>query len=153
MWIMLGGLTVCLVGIALLAFGDAKGNANLIVVLTGGAGFFLLGPYSMTSGCLALDIAGSRGAGTCTGMLDGVGYLGGALGGLGAGLLSDLLGWPAVFAILAGVAFLSMASAFVMSWVYRTSSPPPPPGAGSSAQPPTAAGPSSAEPPYKPPTA
>lgn len=153
MWIMLGGLTACLAGIAALASWDAPGNANLIVVLTGGAGFFLLGPYSMTSGCLSLDIAGSRGAGTCTGMLDGVGYLGGALGGLGAGLLSDSLGWPAVFAILAGVAFLSMASAFVMSWVYRTSSPPPPPGAGPSVQPPTAAGPSSAEPPYKPPTA
>ncbi|MEZ6186167.1 MAG: hypothetical protein R3F62_14300 [Planctomycetota bacterium] len=37
MWIMLG-LTACLVE-SLLAFGDAKGGANLIVVLTGGAGF------------------------------------------------------------------------------------------------------------------
>lgn len=50
-------------------------NATIIVILTALAGFFLLGPYSMSSGALILDIAGSRGAGTCTGLIDGIGYL------------------------------------------------------------------------------
>lgn len=153
MWIMLGGLTACLVGIAACASVDASGLANVIVVLTGGAGFFLLGPYSMTSGCLSLDIAGSRGAGTCTGMLDGVGYLGGAIGGFGAGLLSDSIGWHWVFGILAGVAFLSMGSSFVMSRVYREEKAAAPPPSAKPGGPPPPVDPSDAEPPYKPPEA
>ncbi|MCA8925065.1 MAG: MFS transporter [Planctomycetes bacterium] len=126
MWVMLAGLTACLVGIAILATQDAKGYADVIVVLLGGAGFFLLGPYSMTSGCLSLDIAGSRGAGTCTGLLDGVGYLGGAVAAFGAGKISDSLGWHYVFGILAAFAFLSVASSFVMSWITRNAAPPAP---------------------------
>ena len=51
----------------------------LLPPFIGLSGFFLLGPYSMSSGCLTLDIAGSKGAGSCTGMIDGFGYVGIAL--------------------------------------------------------------------------
>ncbi|MCM0604530.1 MAG: hypothetical protein KA715_00400 [Xanthomonadaceae bacterium] len=54
-------------------------------------GFFLYSPYSMSAGCLSLDIAGTKGAGNCTGIIDGVGYFGGAFAAWGAGVMSDKL--------------------------------------------------------------
>ena len=121
MWIMLLGLTASMVGIALLAQGGkvSASYQNWIVVLLGLAGFFLLGPYSMSSGCLTLDIAGSKGAGSCTGMIDGIGYLGGALAAWGAGYLSDKLGWSEVFWILAVISLFAVASAWLMSLQFQ----------------------------------
>lgn len=114
MWIMLLGLFLSLSGVAYLANAGAAYH-NWVVILVGLCGFFLLGPYSMSSGCLTLDIAGSRGAGSCTGMIDGMGYIGGALAAWGAGLMSQYLGWAQVFATLAGVSLVAIVSAFFMS--------------------------------------
>jgi sugar phosphate permease len=117
MWIMLLLLTVNLVVLSFLI--GAKGATNLsypaIVAILGMCGFFLLGPYSMSSGALTLDIAGGEAAGTCTGMIDGLGYMGGALAVWLAGKLSDLLGWGQVFLLLAGMALLSSLAAYLMS--------------------------------------
>lgn len=113
MWVMLTGLTFCLLLTAFLI--HVKGSLYLIVFLISMCGFFLLGPYAMSSGCLTLDIAGSKGAGSCTGLIDGVGYIGGALASWGAGILSDKLGWSQVFLILSGFAFLAVFSAYLMS--------------------------------------
>ena len=95
MWIMLVFLTICVFMISFFV-GDGAQSQNLIVLFVGLSGFFLLGPYSMSSGCLTLDIAGSRGAGSCTGMIDGIGYIGGAVASFGAGYLSDTMGWEGV---------------------------------------------------------
>lgn len=117
MWVMLLGLVGCMAGIAILAAGVSVSASyqNWIVVLLGLSGFFLLGPYAMSSGCLTLDIAGSKGAGSCTGLIDGVGYMGGALAAWGAGYLSDKLGWSEVFWILCGISFLAVFAAWLMS--------------------------------------
>ena len=119
MWIMLTGLALCLfsVGALIPSTLESKSPAmlNLIVLLIGGSGFFLLGPYSMSSGCLTLDIAGSEGAGSCTGMIDGVGYLGGAMASWGAGILSTKLGWAGVFNLLGFCSLFAIGSAFMMS--------------------------------------
>jgi sugar phosphate permease len=117
MWKMLLGLVASMIGIAILSRGGtvAASYHNYIVALLGMAGFFLLGPYAMSSGCLTLDIAGSKGAGSCTGLIDGIGYLGGALAAWGAGYLSDKLGWSEVFWILAGISLLAVISAWTMS--------------------------------------
>lgn len=126
MWIMLVGLTLSLVGIALLAGRiphpmpatippEVAALYAPIVVLLGLSGFFLLGPYSMSAGALTLDIAGAKGAGTCAGIIDGVGYIGGALATWGAGKLADTLGWSQVFWMLAVCALLSVGSAMLMS--------------------------------------
>lgn len=114
MWKMLSGLIFSTLLIAWLV-PNATESHSLIVVLLGASGFFLLGPYSMSSGCLTLDIAGSKGAGSCTGMIDGVGYIGGALASFGAGYLSDHLGWQGVFYVITLVAGLSTLSAFMIS--------------------------------------
>jgi len=113
MWIMLTGLIISLVVVSILITSGA--DKNLIVVMLGLCGFFLLGPYSMSSGCLTLDIAGPNAAGSATGIIDGLGYLGGALAVWGAGKLSDILGWGQVFLALAFFAFIATASAYFMS--------------------------------------
>lgn len=114
MWIMLTGLSVSIFAITAL-IPNAESSQGVIVVLLGAAGFFLLGPYSMSSGALTLDIAGAKGAGSCTGMIDGVGYVGGALASFGAGYLSDRLGWGGVFMVIGGASVLSTLSAYFIS--------------------------------------
>lgn len=114
MWIMLVGLTACLLALSQFVL---KGSDSpvLIGVLISLSGFFLLGPYSMSAGALTLDIAGARGAGTSTGLLDGMGYVGGALAVWIAGTLSDKMSWREVFI------FLAISSAFATLSAYRMS--------------------------------
>lgn len=114
MWVMLVCLVVSLVCISLLSRSETP-NFGLIMFFLGSSGFFLLGPYSMSSGCLTLDIAGPKGAGSCTGIIDGLGYIGGAIAAFSAGYLSELLGWSQVFMVLAGFAVISTLSAYRMS--------------------------------------
>lgn len=117
MWIMLVGLSICFSIVALLVPFRLEYQYAIIFFLAA-AGFCLFGPYSMSSGCLSLDIAGSEGAGTCTGMIDGVGYIGSALTIWGAGVISSRIGWTDVFWILAGCSVLAVASAYAMSSAY-----------------------------------
>lgn len=114
MWMMLSILVICLVAISLLSAAETP-DYGLIMFFLGGCGFFLLGPYSMSSGCLTLDIAGARGAGSCTGIIDGMGYIGGAIASFAAGAMSDYLGWSQVFMVLSGFAVISTLSAWLMS--------------------------------------
>lgn len=114
MWIMLSILVFCMAAIAFFSAAETP-NFTLILIFLGASGFFLLGPYSMSSGALTLDIAGARGAGTCTGIIDGMGYIGGAMAAFAAGAMSDYLGWPQVFAAMAFFALVSTISAWLMS--------------------------------------
>jgi len=114
MWLMLVGLVVSLLAIGFLITADEI-NQNLVLVFLGASGFFLLGPYSMSSGCLTLDIAGSKGAGSCTGLIDGVGYIGSSLATFAAGYISEYMGWSQVFFLLAGFAFVAVLCAQAMS--------------------------------------
>ncbi len=114
MYIMLSGLVICLV-IASFMMSATTPNTYAIMLVIGFCGFFLLGPYSMSSGCLTLDIAGPNAAGSSTGMIDGLGYLGGALAVWSAGKLSDSLGWSQVFLFLSLCAAIATLSAFIMS--------------------------------------
>lgn len=114
MWIMLTGLVICfaMVG-ALVPFGMEY--HTYIVFFLGLGGFCLYGPYSMSSGALTLDVAGSNRAGSSTGLIDGVGYVGGALAVWVAGYYSDNLGWSQVYYGLAGISLLAVWSAWQMS--------------------------------------
>ncbi len=80
----------------------------LPLVLIGSVGFGLLGPYSYLAGALALDFGGKEGGATSSGIIDGVGYLGGVLAGDSVARLAVSFGWQEVFAVLA---YLSGASA------------------------------------------
>ena len=119
MWIMLLGLAACLFLISHLMKAQAD-HLIAIVIIIGFCGFFLLGPYSMSAGALSLDIAGPKVAGTCTGLVDGVGYIGGALAGWGAGKIADGSGgWQQVFLILGGFAIVATFSAFLLSLAFQ----------------------------------
>jgi sugar phosphate permease len=115
MWKMLFGSVLSLAAIALLV-PSGLAHGGMIIVLLGLSGFFVYGPYSMSAGALSLDIAGPEGAGTCTGILDGVGYIGGAVASWGTGVLSDHLGWQQVFFAMALLALLTVAWVCYMSW-------------------------------------
>ena len=121
MWIMLSGLVVSLVCVSILV-SQPQINKNLVVIFISLCGLFLLGPYSMSSGCLTLDIAGADAAGSATGMIDGLGYMGGALAVWSAGYLSDSLGWGEVFIVLSVCGVLATSCAFMMSLEFQKSS-------------------------------
>ena len=56
---------------------------------------------------------------SCAGIIDGMGYIGGALATWGAGKISDTLGWSQVFVLLAVFAMFSMLAALRMSLTFR----------------------------------
>ncbi|MDP9033586.1 MAG: MFS transporter [Myxococcota bacterium] len=107
-------IVVCLT--LLLAHGGVHDplRASLLI---GGIGLFLLGPYSLLAGAVALDLAGKRGTATATGIIDGVGYLGASASGYVLGRTSDRAGWSAAFDVLAAAALLSTALACAWSVV------------------------------------
>ena len=53
--------------------------------------------------------------------MDGVGYVGGALAAFGAGIISDLFGWSAVFQILSAIAMVSVLCCLQMTRISSSS--------------------------------
>lgn len=120
MTLMLSGLVLCMLGVAALIPLESESSRVWIVILLGLSGFLMYGPYSLSAGAMALDLVGSRAIGTCTGIIDGVGYIGGAVASWGAGFLADRAGWQEVFLILA---FVSAFCAFWSSHMGRSNWP------------------------------
>ena len=111
-------LVRCLIPV-LLALCMARPVLTGMRALLGGAKTSLVilldNSYSMSAGALTLDIAGPKGAGTCTGMIDGVGYIGGAVAAWAAGVLADRMGWSQVFL------FVAVCSLFTVFWTLHMS--------------------------------
>jgi len=97
---------------------------NLPVALVALAGFVIVGPYSYLAGAMALDFGGKHGAATSSGIIDGVGYLGGVLSGDAVARISLAAGWQGAFVILAAVtAFSTLAAAFFFVLQRRPATP------------------------------
>jgi sugar phosphate permease len=109
--LMLCGLV--LAGVVLLALGltDMHGSKIWPVILVGLIGFLTIGPYSFLGGAISLDFGGKHGSGTASGIIDGVGYLGGVLSGDSMARISVGFGWSGAFVLLAAIAFLSSGAA------------------------------------------
>ena len=109
--LMLSGLV--LAGIVLLVLGSRiiSGSRTWPVILVALVGFLIVGPYSFLAGAVALDFGGKQGSGTASGIIDGVGYLGGVLAGDSMARISVDYGWNGAFRVLALVAFLASAAA------------------------------------------
>lgn len=118
MWIMLIGLVISLTAVAFLVPYKLEHQYWLVGFLAV-AGFCLYGPYSMSAGALSLDIAGAEDAGTCVGLVDGIGYIGGALATWATGVLSTRLGWQEVFISLTVCAVVTVFSAISMSRAWQ----------------------------------
>lgn len=110
--IMFLGLTATVVSLVILASLPRVESTPLIpLALVGIAAFCLLGPYSYLAGAFALDFGGKQASAVSSGMIDGVGYLGGVVAGYGAARVSVSFGWHGVFLALAAVSALSAAAA------------------------------------------
>jgi sugar phosphate permease len=81
-------------------------------------GLFLLGPYSLLSGAISLDIAGASGAATAASIIDAVGYaFGGTLATFALGSVSKRAGWTAAFDLVAAATFFALVLAAI--WTRR----------------------------------
>jgi OPA family glycerol-3-phosphate transporter-like MFS transporter len=101
---------------ALFALGSlrAGGGHALPTFLVGLVGFLVIGPYAYLAGAIALDFGGKHGSATSSGIIDGVGYLGGILAGDTVARISVSFGWTGAFLALAGVALLSSGAAALL---------------------------------------
>lgn len=85
------------------------GEVWLTVLCLALVGAFLFGPDALLSGAAAQD-AGGAAAATATGLVNGVGSIGGMLEGLTLPLISAHFGWQAMFPLLAGSALCAAIS-------------------------------------------
>jgi len=110
------GIILCgmiLAGAALLTLGlaDFKNMPGWPVVLVATVAFLIIGPYAYLAGAIALDFGGKQGSGTASGLIDGVGYLGGVLAGNSMASIAVTWGWKGAFAVLAGVTWIGSIAA------------------------------------------
>lgn len=111
-----GGLIATLVTLAAAALAalshvGAGSSPLLPVALSALVALLTIGPYSLLGGAIALDLGGRRGSATASGLVDGVGYVGGIVSGLGIGSVAQRLGWGAAFYLLAGIAAVTALAA------------------------------------------
>lgn len=106
-------------GLALLAltsFRTGDSQSMIPLYLIGVVAFGLLGPYSYLAGAFALDFGGSAAGAASSGIIDGVGYLGGIVAGDSVARLAVAFGWRGVFVTLAAVSAFSATAA---GYLYR----------------------------------
>jgi OPA family glycerol-3-phosphate transporter-like MFS transporter len=109
MFVGLSATAAALLG--LMSIPSGSGGELLPLFAIGAIAFCLLGPYSYLGGAFALDFGGKQGSAFASGMIDGIGYLGGALAGDSVARISVSFGWQGVFVALAAVSALSAAGA------------------------------------------
>jgi OPA family glycerol-3-phosphate transporter-like MFS transporter len=88
-----------------------EAGAALAVGTIGLVAFCLLGPYSYLGGAYALDFGGKQGGAVSSGIIDGIGYLGGVLAGDTVARVAVTFGWKGVFLALGAVCMLAAAGA------------------------------------------
>ena len=99
-------------GALLLLMGVRAGADPLVPLLTiGVVAFCLLGPYSYLGGAFALDFGGKQASAAASGIIDGIGYLGGVLAGDSIARLAVAFGWDGVFVTLAAVSAVAALGA------------------------------------------
>jgi len=110
--LMFLGLGATAAALLLLMSVPAGISGSLLPVLTiGVVAFCLLGPYSYLGGAFALDFGGKQASAASSGIIDGIGYLGGILAGDSVARLAAAFGWDGVFVTLAVVSALAAVCA------------------------------------------
>jgi OPA family glycerol-3-phosphate transporter-like MFS transporter len=109
------GLSATAVALAILtSLRPASAGLVLPVVMIGIIAFCLLGPYAFLPGAFALDFGGRQAGAVASGLVDGTGYLGGALAGTVMARLAVAFGWGGVFITLASVSALAACGALYL---------------------------------------
>jgi sugar phosphate permease len=102
-----------------LALAHAGVSSPLVATVgVAACGLFLLGPFSLLSGAVSLDVAGARGGATAAGFIDAIGYVGASLAAIVLGSVSKRAGWTAAFDVVALVAFLALVLSTI--WTVRS---------------------------------
>jgi sugar phosphate permease len=109
---MLLGLTGTAAALLVLTGVHPKSPDAVFPVITiGVVAFCLLGPYSYLGGAFALDFGGKQASAASSGIIDGIGYLGGVLAGDTVARVARAFGWEGVFVALAVISAVAAASA------------------------------------------
>jgi sugar phosphate permease len=109
MFLGLGATAAALIALTAVPAGHTQSLAA--VMLIGVVALALLGPYSYLGGAFALDFGGKQASAASSGIIDGIGYLGGVLAGDSMARLAVAYGWRGVFATLAAVSAAAALSA------------------------------------------
>ena len=109
MFLGLGASAMAL--LALTSVPSGTSGSALPVFLIAAVAFGLLGPYSYLGGAFALDFGGKQASAASSGIIDGIGYLGGVLAGDSIARLALAYGWRGVFMTLAAVSAAAAVSA------------------------------------------
>ena len=107
----LGLIGAALALLALTGVPSGRSESLLAVTLIALVFFGLLGPYSYLGGAFALDFGGKQASAASSGIIDGIGYLGGVLAGDSVARLAMSFGWRGVFVTLAAVSLAAALSA------------------------------------------
>ncbi len=120
--VTLGGLVLAAVALGAVAWMRVPGGTFAPVAAIAVAGIGMMGPYSLLAGAIALDLGGKKRSATISGIVDGVGYLGGAAGqelaarAAGSGRYeAGFLGLTVVMLIMVPVALLLRRAASLKS--------------------------------------
>jgi OPA family glycerol-3-phosphate transporter-like MFS transporter len=111
--IMFAGLVASGAALTYLGVGHFAASPQVPVLLVALIGLLLIGPYSFLAGAIAMDFGGRQGSATASGLIDGVGYLGGVLAGDSFARLTSAFGWSGAFVILAAVCWISSIAALL----------------------------------------
>ncbi|HME37478.1 MAG TPA: MFS transporter [Steroidobacteraceae bacterium] len=109
MFVGLSGAAAAL--LVLMSMRSSATGSLLPIFAIGAIAFCLLGPYSYLGGAFALDFGGKQAGAASSGIIDGVGYLGGAAAGYIVARVSVAFGWQGVFVALAAVSALAALGA------------------------------------------
>jgi sugar phosphate permease len=93
-----------LAGALLACAGFTQHNLGFTIAALALVGALLFGPDALLSGAAAQDAGGAAAAATATGLVNGVGSVGGMLEGVTLPTVSAHFGWQAMFPLLAGLA-------------------------------------------------
>ena len=119
--VMCVGLAGTAVGLVFLTFVRSGTPGNAPLFLIGVVAFCLLGPYSYLGGAMALDFGGRQAGSSSSGIIDGVGYLGGVMAGDTVARVSVHFGWQGVFLSLAAVSLVSAGAAAYLLFLPKAS--------------------------------
>ena len=118
-----GFITAAVALLMLTRLQPTPAGSMLAVAIIGLIAFGLLGPYSYLGGAYALDFGGKQAGAVSSGIIDGVGYIGGILAGDSVARLAVAFGWKGVFIALAVVCVLAAAGAGYL-YVWSSSAQP-----------------------------
>jgi OPA family glycerol-3-phosphate transporter-like MFS transporter len=97
---------------------DLENQWFLGLITLAAIGFFVFGAHVLIVAAAPMDFGTRKAASSATGFIDGMGYLGAGLQGIGTGLLVDRWGWTAGFAFWIVCAFLA-AGVMIVLWKYK----------------------------------